>query len=84
MLAVANRSQLKPKANVELAKQLRALTRRFPLDDFEERILHFLEAMQLSIEPPLLTQLETGRIEGMSKRQVEELRQKIRPPKLGH
>lgn len=74
------RKQLKPKANTDLAKQLRALTRRFPLDHFEGRMLHFLEAMQLSIESPLLAQLETGNVDGMSKRQVEELKRRIRLP----
>jgi hypothetical protein len=72
--------QLKPKPNVDLAKQLKALTRRFPLDRFEESVLRFLEAMQLSQDPPLLAQLETGKVAGMSKRQVEELRQRVRVP----
>ncbi|KIW02783.1 uncharacterized protein PV09_05845 [Verruconis gallopava] len=71
---------LKPKANVDLAKQLKSLTRRYPLERFEERVLRFLEAMQLSQDPPLLAQLETGNVPGLSKRQVEELRQRIRLP----
>ena len=72
--------QLKPKTHVDLAKQLRALTRKFPIDRFEERILRFLEAMQLSLDSPLLAQLESGTVEGMSRKQVEELRQRIRLP----
>jgi len=71
---------LKPKTHVDLAKQLRALTRKFPIDRFEERILRFLEAMQLSLDSPLLAQLESGTVEGMSRKQVEELRQRIRLP----
>jgi hypothetical protein len=65
---------------VDLTKQLKGLTRRFPLDRFEERVLRFLEAMQLSQDQPLLSQLETGKVTGMSKRQVEELRQRVRLP----
>jgi hypothetical protein len=72
--------QLKPKSNTDLAKQLRALTRRYPIDNFEERILRFMEAVQLSLELPILAQLDTGKIDGMTQRQVQELKKRITLP----
>jgi len=60
---------------------LEYLTTRFPLETFENRILSFVNALQLSQDPPVLAQLETGEpVMGLSARETEALKQRIRFP----
>jgi hypothetical protein len=50
------------------------------MDKFEQDILGFTEALQGSQELPLLVQLEDGEVAGLSARETEALKQRIRLP----
>lgn len=71
-------TQLTPSPDVDMAKHLKRLTKRFPLRNFEEQLLHFLDALQVEQEEPLLVQIETGNVTGMSNEQVKDLKKRLR------
>jgi hypothetical protein len=59
---------------------LEDLTDRFPMDKFENEILHYTVCLQDSQDPPLLVQLENGEVTGLSARETEALKQRVRFP----
>jgi hypothetical protein len=63
-----------------MLQHLQHLTSRFPLDRFEAEILNFVSALQRSQDPPLLVQLENGEVAGLSARETEALKQRVRLP----
>ncbi|KAF2767874.1 hypothetical protein EJ03DRAFT_275228 [Teratosphaeria nubilosa] len=52
--------------------QLSAVASDHPIAIFESRVLDFLTAMMQSISKPVLVQLETGRLDNMSKEKTQE------------
>jgi hypothetical protein len=61
-------------------RHLRRLQGRFPLRDFENSLLLFLEALQLEQEEPFLVQLEHNNVPGMSSKEMAALKKRLRLP----
>jgi len=53
---------------------------RFPLRDFENSLLLFLEALQLEQEEPFLVQLENNNVPDMSSKEMAALKKRLRLP----
>ncbi|KAI9707266.1 MAG: hypothetical protein M1836_000226 [Candelina mexicana] len=66
-----------PDPGVDLATHLADVSTRFPLDGFEDKILNFLQASLASQPVPILTQLELGKLEGMSREKTEALKRRV-------
>lgn len=52
--------------------------KKYPMAEFEDDILEFLEAMLHSIPAPDLTQLEAGKLDGLSRQETEDLATRVR------
>jgi hypothetical protein len=72
--------QLKPTDGIDTVRHLRRLQGRFPLRDFENSLLLFLEALQLEQEEPFLVQLEHNSVPGMSSKEMAALKKRLRLP----
>lgn len=70
--------QLKPTDGIDPVRHLRRVQGRFPLHDFENSLLLFLEALQLEQEEPFLTQLENNTVPGMSPKDMASLKKRLR------
>lgn len=62
-------SQFVPVPNASLAMHLDSLAAKYPIQKFENQILGFIQNVAEFPEPPILTQLEHGKLEGLT---VEE------------
>lgn len=56
----------------DLVSHLEMLAAKHPIADFEAALLSFLEALSQSLAKPVLVQLESGQLDGMSKKETQE------------
>lgn len=76
--------QLVPPQGVDLHEHLRALTASdLSIDKFEESTLEFLTMVHLSQPRPLLAQVESGEVAGMSRRKLRALHEVIGLAQVG-
>lgn len=54
---------------------------RHPIAMFDGEILLFLESLQASQPAPALAQLEAGRVDGLSRVETEQLKQRVGFPR---
>ncbi|TID14252.1 hypothetical protein E2P81_ATG09130 [Venturia nashicola] len=71
---------LKPTDGVDPVRHLRRVQGCYPLHDFENSLLLFLEALQLEQEEPSLTQLENNNVPGMTSEEMVSLKKRLRLP----
>ncbi|KAF2433811.1 hypothetical protein EJ08DRAFT_694290 [Tothia fuscella] len=71
---------LTPPQGVPLLTHLQNLTAQLPLDRFEGELLNFVHALQEGQDVPVLVQLENGQVTGLTARETEALKQRIRMP----
>lgn len=53
-----------------LQRHLESVAARFPIVDFEKKIVDFLHALSVTIAKPVLVQLEEGQLDGMSEEET--------------
>jgi hypothetical protein len=51
---------------------LEKVAAKFPIDKFESSILEYLEALSKSISEPVLLQLESGKLDGMTEQETQD------------
>lgn len=61
-------------------KHLGAIAEKFPIRDFEKKVVVFLEAMWNLCRKPLLVQIEEGVVDGMTSSEFEDFKQRIFAP----
>ncbi|KAI9717422.1 MAG: hypothetical protein M1812_004774 [Candelaria pacifica] len=69
-----------PDPGVNLETHLADLSVRFPLNGFEDKVLNFLQASLASQPVPILTQLEIGKLKGISRGETEALKRRVGIP----
>lgn len=69
--------QIAPPSGVPLADHLESLAAKHTLTDFEDKLLSFLEMLQYSHAMPILSQVEQGKVDGLTVAETEALKQRI-------
>lgn len=55
-----------------IAVHFETLAAKYPVHSFEQSVLDFLEALSSSLPQPMLTQIENGKLDGMSEHETHE------------
>ncbi|KAK5015424.1 hypothetical protein LTR16_009406, partial [Cryomyces antarcticus] len=63
-----------PPVTTPLLAHLDTLALQHPLANYEDSVLAFLHALLASQPAPLLTQLEAGQVEGLTRQETEALK----------
>ncbi|KAK4984418.1 hypothetical protein LTR66_008511 [Elasticomyces elasticus] len=61
----------------DYVSHLDELALHFPIADFEDRIVSFLEALLKSMPTPILTQLEAGKLDGLTQQETDDFLQRV-------
>jgi len=61
-----------------LTQHLETLATQHPIAAFDDKLLGFLDALQQGQPTPTLTQLEDGKVDGLSTLETEELKARVR------
>lgn len=65
---------------VPIETHLEHVSNRFPLFRFEEIAIGFLSDLMKILDPPVLLQLERGKLNGMTRAETQELKERIHFP----
>ena len=74
--------QLTPPHGVSLADHLENLAAKYTITNFEDKLLGFLEMMQYSQAMPILSQVERGKLDGLTVADTEALKRRIGWPTM--
>jgi hypothetical protein len=66
-----------PPNDVLLANHLESLAEKYTITDFEDKLLGFLEMLQYSQAMPILSQVEQGKVDGLTVAETEALKRRI-------
>lgn len=74
--------QITPPNGVSLVDHLENLAAKNPITDFEDKLLEFLETLQYSQAMPILSQVERGKVDGLTVADTEALKRRIGWPTM--
>lgn len=74
---VKYRDILLPDGRISWNWHLHEITKRFPLLRFEDAILDILELLLNLLHKPILTQLEEGKLEGLSESETTKFKERV-------
>jgi len=68
---------MSPPNGVSLIDHLENLAAKYTITDFEDKVLGFLEMLQYSQAMPILSQVERGKVDGLTVAETDALKRRI-------